>query len=64
MSEVLSINNLLPDIMTNNVVTQTMGATLKTINAMNSANEKRDCLLDGIKQDLERGDVSQFEMLM
>lgn len=64
MSQVLPVNNLLPDFMRNIVVTQTMGATPKTINAMNSANEKRDCLLNGIKQDLERGDVSQFEMLM
>ena len=39
MSQVLPVNNLLPDFMTNNVVAQTMGATLKTINAMNSEEE-------------------------
>ena len=64
MSQVLPINDLLPDFMTNNIFSQTMGATLKTMNEMKSAKEKKDCLLSGIKQDLERGDVSQFEMLM
>lgn len=43
MSQVLPINNLLPDFMTNKVFSQTMGATLDAINAKKSANEKRDC---------------------
>ena len=64
MSQELPINNMLPEFMTNSVFSKTMGATLKTINAMNSANDKRNCFLNGIKENLERGDVSQFEMLM
>ena len=64
MSQELPINNMLPEFMTNSVFSKTMGATLKTINAMNSADDKRNCFLNGIKENLERGDVSQFEMLM
>ena len=61
MTEVLPMDNLLPDFLANNVITKSMGEALS---AMNSKSEKTDYLLNGIQQSLDRGEVSQFEQLM